>query len=72
LVGELGDRLYKIEPGATCALSIMFVRLGIAEISESTFAHVLGDEATIALDLFGAAAVISGNDVPQVLGVEPD
>jgi hypothetical protein len=49
----------------------MFMRLGVAEIGENAVAHVFCDEAAIALDQFSAAAVISGNDAPQVLGVEP-
>jgi hypothetical protein len=49
----------------------MFVRPRVAEIGEHTVAHVLGDEATVALDQFGAAAVIRRNDGPQVLGVNP-
>jgi hypothetical protein len=68
---EPRNRLDKTEPGANCSLSVMFMRLGVAKIGENAVTHVFCNEATIALDLFGAAAVINGNDVPQVLGVEP-
>jgi hypothetical protein len=37
----------------------------------STVTHLFCDEATIALDQFGAAAVIGSDDAPHVLGVEP-
>ena len=48
----------------------MFMRLGVAEIGENAVTHVFSDEATIALDEFGAAAAIGTNDAAQVLGVE--
>ena len=67
----LRNRLDRIEPGANCALSIMFMRVGVTEIGENAIAHVLGDEATVALDQFGAAAVMGSNDASQVLGIEP-
>ncbi len=47
------------------------MRLRIAEIGEHPVAHVLGDEAPIALDQACAAFVISPNDPPHVLGIEP-
>jgi hypothetical protein len=40
----------------------MFMRLGVAEIGENAVTHILGDEAGIALNQFGAATVIGGND----------
>jgi len=49
----------------------MLVRLRIAEIGEHTVAHVLGHEAAVALDRFGAAAMVGADDPPQVLEVEP-
>jgi hypothetical protein len=68
---ELRNRLDKIEPGANCALSIMFMRLRVAEIGENAVTHVFWDETTVALDQLGAAAVIGGNDAAQVLGGDP-
>ena len=47
------------------------MRLGVAEIGENAVAHLFGDEATVALDQFGAAMMIGGHDAPQVLRVEP-
>ena len=48
----------------------MFMRLGIAEISENAVAHVLGDKPAIALDEVGATAMIAADDPTQVFGVE--
>jgi len=48
----------------------MLMRLGIAEIGEDAIAHILGDEAAVALDQFGAAAMIGADDPMQVLGIE--
>jgi hypothetical protein len=67
---ELRNSLDKIEPGLNGTLGVVLVRLRITEIGENAIAHVLGDEAAVALDQFGAAAVIGGNDAPQVLWVE--
>src|SRR5215471_3667697 len=49
----------------------MLVGLRIAEIGEYTVAHVFRHEPTMALDQLVTAAVIDGNDAPQVLWVEP-
>ncbi len=49
----------------------MLMSLWIAEIGQHTVAHVLRDKAAVALDQFGAAAVIGADDAPQILGVEP-
>src|SRR6516225_7114607 len=48
----------------------MFMRSGIAKISENAVSHVLRDEAIMTLNQFAAAAVIGSNDASQVLGVE--
>jgi hypothetical protein len=68
---ELRNRLDKIEPSADRALSIMFMRLGVAQIGENTVTHVLGDEAAVALNQFRAAPVIDIDNPPQVLGIQP-
>src|SRR5262249_31370966 len=65
------NSLNKTEPGANCALSIMFMGSWVAEIGENTVAHVLGDKAAVALDQLRAAAVIGSNNAPKVLRVEP-
>jgi hypothetical protein len=42
--GDLWNCLNKIEPGANCPLSIMFMRLGVTEIGENAVAHVFCDK----------------------------
>jgi hypothetical protein len=49
----------------------MLVSLRIAKIRQHAVPHVLGDETAVALDQFVAAAMIGGNDLPQLLWVEP-
>ena len=61
---ELRHRLDQGKPGADRALGIMLVGLRIAEIGEHAVAHVLGDEAAVALDQLRAAAVIGADDRP--------
>jgi taurine dioxygenase len=41
------------------------------EIDENSIAHVLGDEAVGAHDDIGHGAMVSGDDVAQILGIEP-
>jgi len=59
---ELRHCLDQGKPGTDGVLRIMFMRLGVAEIGENAVTHILGDEAGIALNQFGAATVIGGND----------
>jgi len=68
--GKLRNRLDQTEPGANSALSIMFMRLGVAEIGENAVAHVFGDKPAIALDEVGAAAMIAAYNPTQVFGVK--
>ena len=43
----------------------------VAEIDQDTVAHVLGDKAIESGDDSGDRAVIGGDDLAQILGVEP-
>jgi hypothetical protein len=47
------------------------VGLRIPEVRKHTIAHVLRDETTIALDQFGAAAMINADDSVQIFGIKP-
>jgi hypothetical protein len=49
----------------------MLVRMRIAEIREHAVAHVLGNKTAVALDHFRATTMISADDYPQALGIEP-
>jgi hypothetical protein len=70
ICGELWGRLSEGKSGSDGALSIMLMRLGIAKIGENAVTHVFGDETAVALDQLRAAAVIGGDDAPQVFGIE--
>jgi hypothetical protein len=59
------------KPSSHCALGVVLVRLRIAEIGKHSVAHVLGDDAPIALDQVRAALVISPDDLAHILGIEP-
>ena len=47
---ELRHRFDQGEPGTHRALGVVLVRLRIAEIGQHAVAHVLGDEAAVALN----------------------
>jgi hypothetical protein len=61
---ELRHRLDHGQGGAHSLLGVMLVRPWVAEIGEHPVAHVFGDEATVALDELGAAAMIRVEDAP--------
>jgi hypothetical protein len=46
------------------------VRLRVAEIDQCTVAHVPGNEAIELGDDFRDSAVVSGDDLAQILGIE--
>ena len=68
---ERGDRLDNRETAAHGALGIILMRQRVAEISQHAVAHQSGDKATIAGHYLGDAAMIGGDDVVQVLWIEP-
>ena len=47
------------------------MRLRVAEIDQNAVAHVPGDEAAGSGDDFGDGAVIRGDNLAQILGIEP-
>jgi hypothetical protein len=59
---ERWDCLGDSETSINSSLRVVLVRLRIPEISEHAVAHILGHEATIALDQFGAGALIGADD----------
>src|SRR5204862_5463947 len=59
------------QPRPDRPLSIVLMRLRIAEINENAVAHVPGDEAIEPGDDFADGAVISADDLTQILGIEP-
>ena len=70
LCGEPADRVDDREPGASRALGIVLMRLGIAEINQHAVAHILGDKTAKAGDGVGDAAMVGADDLAQILGIE--
>jgi hypothetical protein len=70
LGGEPADRVDDTEPGASRALGIVLMRLGIAEIDQHAVAHIFGDKTAKAAHGVGDAAVVGADDVTQILGIE--
>jgi hypothetical protein len=68
--GDPADRVDDREPGASRALGIVFVRLGIAEINQHAIAHILGDKTAKAADGVGHAAMVGADDLAQILRIE--
>jgi hypothetical protein len=53
------------------ALRIILMRSRVAKIDQDAVAHILGDKAIEPGDHLGDGAVIRGNDLAQILGIEP-
>ena len=70
LCGEPADRVDDREPGASRALGVVLMRLGIAEIDQHAVAHILGDKTAKAADGVGDAAMVGADDLAQILGIE--
>ena len=68
---ELWHRVGERKPDLNRALGIMLVSIRIAKICKHSVAHILGDEAAVALDHLRATAMICADDGAHVLGVEP-
>src|ERR1700738_3421097 len=60
-----------IEPGHDRALSVVLVRLRIAEVDEDAVAHVLRDKPADAADRLGDMAMIGTDHLAKILGIEP-
>ena len=68
---EATDRVDHAQPRPDRPLGIVLVRSRIAEIDQHAVAHVLGDKAVEAPTTLGNGAVIGGDDLAQILGIEP-
>jgi hypothetical protein len=64
------DRLDDGQGGTRGSLRIIFVRLRIAEVDQDTVADVVRDEAIEPRHHAGDAAVVGGDHLAQVLGIE--
>ena len=65
------DRIDDAEPRADCPLGIVLMRPRVTEIDQHAVAHVFGDKAVEAGDDRGDRTVIGGDDLAQILGIEP-
>jgi len=68
---EAADRVDDTQPGANRPLRIVFMRLWVAEIDQHAVAHVFGNKPVERGDSFADRAVIGGDYLAQVFGVEP-
>ena len=67
---QRGDRLDHREGGADRALGIALLGLRVAEERQHAIAHIFGEVTLEVLDHLRAAALIGGDDRPQIFGVE--
>ena len=68
---EAADRIDRAQPGPDRPFSIILMCSREAKIDQYAVAHVPGDEAIEPGDDFGDGAVIGGDDLAQILGIEP-
>jgi len=67
---EAADRVDDPEPRPDRPLGIVLMCLRVAEIDQNPVAHVLGDKAIEPGDDLGDGAVIRGDYLAQILGIE--
>jgi hypothetical protein len=67
---EATDSVDRAQSRPDRPLGVVLMRLWVAEIDQYAVAHVPGDEAVEPGDNFGDSAVIRGDHVTQILGIE--
>jgi hypothetical protein len=67
---EATDSVDDTQPRPDRPLGVVLMRPRIAEIDQDTVAHVFRDKAIKPGDHFGDGAVIRGDDLAQILGIE--
>jgi hypothetical protein len=67
---EATDRVDDTQPGPNRSLGIVLMRARVAEIDQDAVAHILSDKAVEPGDDPGDRAVIGGDDLAQILGIE--
>jgi hypothetical protein len=65
------DGGHQLQPCGHGPLSVILVRMGVAEVDQHPVAHKLRDETAHATDGLGDARLIGRNDLAQVLPVHP-
>jgi hypothetical protein len=67
---QTGNRFEDRKPGMDRTDRIILMRLWVAEISEHTVAHVLGEIPTKANDALGTGRMVGVDQIAQILGVD--
>src|SRR6516162_6321 len=67
---EAADRVGYAKPSADRPLGVVLMRTRKPEIHQYAVAHVLGDKAVEAPDDLGDGAMVCGDDLAQILGIE--
>ena len=67
---EAAHRVGYAKPSADRPLGVVLMRTRKPEIHQYAVAHVLGDKAVEAPDDLGDAAMVCGDDLAQILGIE--
>jgi hypothetical protein len=68
---EATNGVNRSQPRPHRPLGVVLKRLRVAEIDQDAVAHVSGDKAVGLSDYFGDRVVIRGDDLAQILGIEP-
>ncbi len=68
---EASDSFDHPQPRPDRSLGIILMGSRVAEINQDAVAHVFGDKTVEPRDHLGDSAVIGGDDLAQILGIEP-
>jgi hypothetical protein len=68
---EAADSVDDTQPSPDRTLGIVLVCSRVAEINQHSVAHILGDKPIEASDDVGDGAVVGGDNLAQILGIEP-
>jgi hypothetical protein len=68
---EATDGVDRAQPRSYRPLGVVLMGLRVAEIHQDAVAHIPGDKAAGPGDYFGDSAVIGGDHLAQILGIEP-
>src|SRR5262249_15309389 len=67
---KIQDSLNQLKASAYCALRIILMCMRVSEVREHAVAHVLRYKSAGLGNLFSAAAMVAGDDLPHVFGIE--
>src|SRR5215831_821830 len=67
---KIRDSLNQLKASPYCTLRIILMCLRVSEVREHAVAHVLRYKSAGLGNLFSAAAMVAGDDLPHVFGIE--